>query len=198
MQSANIYGQLAGQQGALAGQESSINQNISNLLAQQGGQYGAMAGQLANIYGQQANQFQSLGQGIGQLAGQQFGIGQAMSSGLGQLGAQLGQQGIQQAALGQTAQAMNQGDISYLYNMGQAQQALNQQVLDANRASDLQRVYAPYQQLGFLSDVYRGTPSSQSATSIASQPQASPFQQVAGTAIAGLAAATGAKRAGIL
>jgi hypothetical protein len=198
MQSANIYGQLAGQQGALAGQESNINQNISNLLAQQGGQYGAMAGQLANIYGQQANQFQNLGQGIGQLAGQQFSIGQAMSSGLGQLGAQLGQQGIQQAALGQTAQAMNQGDISYLYNMGQAQQALNQQVLDAQRASDLQRVYAPYQQMGFAADIYRGTPSSQSATTIASQPQASPFQQVAGTAIGGLAAGTAAKKANLI
>lgn len=198
MQGANIYGQLAGQRGQLASQESAIGQNISNLLAQQAGQYGAMGGQLANIYGQQGAQYQNIGQGIGQLAGQQFNIGQSMSQGLGQLGAQLGQLGIQQAALGQTEQAMNQSDINLLYGLGQSQQALNQQVLDATRASELQKIYAPYQQLGFLSDIYRGTPSSQSAVTTAASPQASPFQQFAGTAVGGLAAFSGAKKAGLV
>jgi hypothetical protein len=117
--------------------------------------------------------------------------------GLGSLAAQLGQLGIQQGAMGQTAQAMGQSDINFLYNIGQAQQALNQQQLDAQRATETQRLYAPYQQAAFLSDIYRGAPSTQMATTAASQPSASPFQQAAGIGIGTLAAAAGAKRTGL-
>ena len=197
MQAAQQYGNLASQQGALAGQESAINQNIANLLTQQAGQYGQMGGQIANIYGQQGQQMQNLGQGIGQLAGQQFGIGQAQAQGIGQLAGQLGQLGVQQGALGQTAQALQQGDINFLYNVGQAQQALNQQKADAARANQLQKVYAPYQQAGFLSDIYKGAPSSQMSTQVASQPTASPFQQAVGVGLGALATAAGAKKVGI-
>jgi hypothetical protein len=197
MQAAQQYGNLASQQGALAGQESAINQNIANLLAQQAGQYGQMGGQVANIYGQQGQQFQGLGQGIGQLAGQQFGIGQAQAQGLGALAGQLGQLGVQQGALGQTAQALQQGDINFLYNVGQAQQAFNQQTIDAARANQLQKVYAPYQQAGFLSDIYKGAPSSQMSTQVASQPTASPFQQAVGVGLGALTTAAGAKKMGL-
>ncbi len=197
MQAAQQYGNLASQQGALAGQESAINQNIANLLAQQAGQYGQMGGQIANIYGQQGQQFQGLGQGIGQLAGQQFGIGQAQAQGLGALAGQLGQLGVQQGALGQTAQALQQGDINFLYNVGQAQQAFNQQTIDAARANQLQKVYAPYQQAGFLSDIYKGAPSSQMSTQVASQPTASPFQQAVGVGLGALTTAAGAKKMGL-
>ena len=69
--------------------------------------------------------------------------------------------------------------------------------LDATRATNLQNYYEPYQQLGFLSDIQRGAPSTQMITSQATSPQASPFQQFAGTAIGGLAAAGGAARAGL-
>jgi len=143
---------------------------------------------------------QGLGQsaaGIGSLAAQEFGQGAQMSSGLGQLGAQMGQLGIQQGALGQTAQAMRQGDINFLYNVGQSQQALNQQQLDAQRATELQKVYAPYQQAGFLSDIYKGAPSTQMSTAVASQPSASPFQQALGVGLGTLATAAGAKKAGL-
>jgi hypothetical protein len=197
LQAASQYGNLASQQGALAGQEAAINQNIANLLMQQGQQYGAMGGQIANIYGQQGQQFQGLGQGIGQLAGQQFGIGQQQAAGLGQMAGQLGQLGVQQGALGQTAQALQQGDINFLYNVGQAQQAFNQQGIDAQRASELQKVYAPYQQAGFLSDIYKGAPSSQMSTQVASQPSASPFQQAVGIGLGAISTAAGAKRAGL-
>ena len=189
---------MAGQQGALAGQEATIQQNIANLLAAQGAQRGQAAQTMANIYGQQAGAFQNLGQGIGALAGQQFGIGQNIAQGLGALGGQLGQLGVQQAALGQTAQALQQGDINFLYNVGQAQQAFNQQAIDAQRATQLQQVYAPYQQAGFLSDIYRGAPSTQMSTTAASQPSASPFQQAVGVGLGALGAVAGAKQVGLL
>jgi len=196
-QAAQGYGNLASQTGALAGQESNIQQNIANLLASQAGQRANVAQTAAGIYGQQAGTFQNIGQGIGSLAGQQFGIGQNIAQGLGALGGQLGQLGIQQGALGQTAQALNQGDVNFLYNVGQAQQAFNQQALDAQRATQLQQIYAPYQQVGFLSDVYRGAPSTQMSTQVSSQPSASPFQQAVGIGLGAVGTLAGAKRAGL-
>jgi hypothetical protein len=196
-QAAQQYGNLASQQGALAGQEAAINQNISNLMLQQAQARQQAAQGIAGIYGQQAGQFQNLGQGIGQLATQQFGIGQSTAQGLGQLAGQLGQLGVQQGALGQTAQALQQGDINFLYNVGQSEQALNQQLLDATRANTLQTVYAPYQQAAFLSDIYRGAPSTQMSTQAVSQPSASPFQQAVGIGLGALATAAGAKKANL-
>ena len=196
-QAAQNYGNLAAQTGALAGQEANIQQNISNLLASQAERRGNVARTAADIYGAQAGTFQNIGQGIGALAGQQFGIGQNIAQGLGALGGQLGQLGVQQAALGQTAQALQQGDVNFLYNVGQAQQALNQQVEDAKRATALQSIYAPYQQVGFLSDVYRGAPSTSMSTMVASQPTASPFQQAVGIGVGAVGTLAGAKKAGL-
>lgn len=167
----------------------SMQQNYAQALAaaQQQQQAGLAAyGQLANI-----------GQGIGNLAGQQFGIGQQMATGLGQFGAQLGNLGVQQAALGQSAQQMGQQDVNFLYNIGQQQQALTQQQLDAQRNTQLQQAYEPYQRLGFLSDIYKGAPSSQMATTAQTAPTPSALQQAAGLGIAGLSAAAGAKKAGL-
>jgi hypothetical protein len=170
---AGLYGQLSGQQAGLAGQQAGI------------------AGQQANILGQQSQLQQQLGQGIGNLAGQQFGIGSQMAQGLGSLGAQLGNMGVQQAALGQTAQQLGQGDVNFLYNLGSQEQRQNQAVADAQRASTLQKTMQPYQQMAFLSDIYKGAPSSQMAMTTQSQAAPSPFQQIAGlgTGIIGTAAA---------
>ena len=152
---------------------------------------------VTSIYGQQAQQLQGQAQGIGQLATQQYGIGQQQAQGLGALGGQLGQIGVQQGAIGQTAQALNQSDVNFLYNTGQAQQAFNQQALDAQRSNELQQVYAPYQQAGFLSDIYKGAPSTQMSTAVASQPSASPFQQTVGIGLGAIATAAGAKKANL-
>lgn len=197
-QAAGQYGQLAGQGAGIAAQEAGMQQNIAQLLAQQATARGNLAGQYGNIYAQQAGLMQNLGQGIGGLAGQQFGIGQQMSQGLGALGGQAGQQALQQAALGQTGQAMSQADINFLYNIGQAQQALNQQTLEAQRATSMQQLYAPYQQLGFLSDIYRGAPSTQMATTAASTPTPSPFQQLVGTGLGVAATASGLAKANLI
>jgi hypothetical protein len=56
----------------------------------------------------------------------------------------------------------------------------------------------PYQQLGFLSDIYKGAPTSQMGITSASTPTQSPFMQAAGLGIAGVSAAAAGARAGIL
>jgi hypothetical protein len=51
--------------------------------------------------------------------------------------------------------------------------------------------------LSFLSDIYKGAPSSQQSISAATAPTPSVFQQAAGLGISGLATAAGVKKAGL-
>ena len=136
-------------------------------------------------------------QQLGQLTGQ-------MGAGLGSLGAQTGQLGqtlgglgIQQAGLGEMGTNLNTQDISNLMTTGANERGIQQAGLDALRLSNLQRYTQPYQQYGFLSDVYSGTPTGSSTLTAASAPQVSPFQTAIGLGISGLSAAAGAQRAGI-
>lgn len=114
-----------------------------------------------------------------------------------QLGEGIGQLALRQAALGETAQGLGQRDVEAAYRIGQLGQAQDQAVLDAKRQSDLAQLYEPYQRLGFLSDIYSKTPTSQQTLTQASSPNVSPFQQYLGLGIAGLSAAAGANKAGL-
>jgi len=81
-----------------------------------------------------------------------------------------------------------QGDTSFLYNIGNQQQAYQQKVLDAARQTSIQQQYEPYQRISFLSDIYKGAPSSQQTISQTSAPSPSLVSQVGGLGIAGLSA----------
>lgn len=151
----------------------------AGLMGQLAGQQGQMALLPAQIAAQQANI---------------YGSGAQM---LGNLGQTMGQMGVQQAALGEAAQRMGQADVNLLYNLGEQQRQLSQQGLEAARATQLQKTMAPYQQLGFLSDIYKGAPSTSMAITGQSAPTTSPLLQAAGLGISGLAAATGAQKAGL-
>jgi hypothetical protein len=187
LQQAQLGQAAAGLQGSLSGQ-----------LAGLSGMYGNIAGQQANIYGQQSQLGQSMAQGIGNLASQQFGIGQNIAQGLGSLGTQQANVGMQAAALGQNAQAMGQQDTNFLFNLGSAQQRQAQSELDAERQNVQQQNMQPYQQAAFLSDIYRGAPSSQMSSMQQTQAAPSPFQQFTGLAVAGTAAAAAGQKAGVI
>ena len=135
----------------------------------------------------------ALGQASGQF-GQQFGqlAGQGAS-----MGSQLAGLGMQQAQLGQLGQQLRGTDIQRLTALGGQEQALQQAILDAQRQSNLQQQQFPYQQYAFLSDIYRGTPSSQSVTTMSQTPDPSVAQQIAGLGIAGLSAAKGGQAMGL-
>jgi len=191
-------GQQQLQQAQLGQGAAGLQGNLSGQLAGLAGMYGNIAGQQANIYGQQSQLGQSMAQGIGNLAAQQFGIGRDIAQGLGQLGAQQGNLATQGAALGQAAQGMGQQDTNFLYNLGSSQQKQLQSELDASRQNELTKNMQPYQQMGFVSDIYRGAPTSSMSIMQQSQATPSPFQQVAGLGIAGLSASAAGFRAGIL
>jgi len=132
--------------------------------------------------------------GLGQQAGQ-LGLGAAEQR-LRQAQA-LGQLGVTQIGAGEAAQALAGRDIQSLATIGAMGQQQAQNVLEAQRASQMQQLYEPYQRLGFVSDIYRGAPTSQQMIQTSTTPSASPFQQVAGLGIAALGAAGAAKQLGL-
>jgi hypothetical protein len=194
----STLGQQALQQAQLGQGAAGLQGSLSNQLAGLSGMYGNIASQQANIYNQQAAANMNMAQGIGSLAQQQFGIGQGMAQGLGSLGAQQGNLATQGAALGQAAQGMGQQDTNFLYNLGTTQQRQLQSELDATRQNELTKNMQPYQQMAFVSDIYRGAPSSQMGVTTQSQATPSPFTQAAGLGIGAVSAAAAAGRSGII
>lgn len=120
-----------------------------------------------------------------------------LGQGIGGLGAQLGQLGIQQAGLGEMRTALGTQDLQNLLTTGATERGIAQAGLDAQRLSNLQAYSQPFQQYGFLSDIYSGIPTGSSTITASSAPQVSPFQSALGLGIAGLSAAGGASRAGL-
>jgi hypothetical protein len=90
-------------------------------------------------------------------------------------------QGI--ANLGGQMQALQQGDISQLYNLGAQRQGLTQAQLDAERSLALQKQYEPFQRIQFASDIYRGAPSGQTTVGQTYGQQPSLASQFTGNAL---------------
>jgi len=155
---------------------SEIDRNRAAALAQAQAQNFMQAQQAAE---RELGRQTQLGQGIAALAGQE------------------GQLGLRQAALGETVQGLGQRDVEGAFRIGQLLQAQDQARLDAQRQSDLAQMYEPYQRLGFLSDIYSKTPTTQQTITQSTSPNVSPFQQYLGLGIAGLSAAAGAQKAGL-
>mgnify|MGYP003650069384 CR=1 FL=1 len=114
-----------------------------------------------------------------QLAQSLLGIGSLT----GQIGAQQAGIGGQQIGAGQAAQQAGLRDIAALQQLGGQQQQQQQSILEAQRANIQKQLYEPYSRVSWLSDLYKGAPSTQ--TSLGSltaptPPPASAFQQIAG------------------
>jgi hypothetical protein len=131
-------------------------------LGQLGTSFGALGLQGAGQLGSLGAQYGSLGQGLGQLAG-----------GLGRLG-------LSQAALGETLQGAQQRDINALMGLGGLEQQYNQRLRDAQRRTLVEREAAPYQSLGFMSDIFRGVPTTTSSLTASTAPSPSMISQIGG------------------
>jgi len=102
-----------------------------------------------------------------QLAGQRS----ALFSGLGQLGQQLGTQ-----------------DINTLLGLGGMTQQQSQAELDVQRRNLLAQQALPFQQVGFMSDIFRGVPALQSTYQTSTTPPPSTTSQLLGLGTAGIGA----------
>ena len=204
---AGQYGQQAGQAGALGLQGAGQRGQLAGQFGQQAGQMGALGLQgaqqglaRAGQMGQLASQAGSLGfqgaQGYGQAAAGLGNLAQ-LTGQLGQttgaLGQTVGQLGTATAGLGQLGQQMGVQDVNTLLGIGGLQQGQAQKTLDIARANDLARQALPYQQVGFMSDIFRGVPALQQTYSTTTSPGTSTSSQLLGLGIAGLGAAGRAK-----
>lgn len=197
-------GQLAGQQAGIVGQEAGLRSQIGQALGgigqaqtQQGLAGAQLAGQQASAMGNVAQLQSQIGQGIAGLGSQQAQTELARIQGMGQVAQGLGSLSQQQAGMGAQAQALAQGDINTYLALGGLQSQAAQQEIDANRATQLQQTMMPYQQLGFLSDIYKGAPSTSSTLTGMSAPGTSPLAQAIGMGTSIIGAFGAANKAGI-
>ncbi len=109
----------------------------------------------------------------------------------------LGTLGLRQASLGELTQQAGQREQGFMFDLGQKQQGQQQAEIEAERQNQLSQLYEPYQRYSFLSDIYKGAPSSQQTIASSTAPNVSPAQQYLGLGIAGLSAAGGAAKAGL-
>ena len=79
-------------------------------------------------------------------------------------------------------------DINTLLGIGGLQQQQEQKQFDVDRANELAEQALPYQQVGFMSDIFRGVPALQSTYSTTSYPGPTTGSQMLGLGIAGLGA----------
>ena len=182
------------------------------------GQFNAQQG--ANLQAQQANQQAGLtagGQNLAAMLGvQQLGSGQSMQAQLanqqaqqsaanlnaqqGQYGAGLGLQGLQTAitganalgTLGQTQYGQNMGINQMQNQLGAQQQQSEQQKLTNQYGDFLNYQNQPYKNMGFMSDILRGLPLTQQASTMYQAPPS-----VSSQLIGGGTALLGASKAGL-
>ena len=164
----DIQAQLANQQAKLQAQQ----------LAEQSKQFG---------YGQQL-QAAGLGAQYGQAAQQLNEQSAQFGAGLGLQGLQTAMQGAQQLGnLGQTQFGQNLAINQLQAQYGQQQQQQMQNILGAQYQDFLNYQNYPYKQLGFMSDILRGAPLTQTGAAVYQQPP-SAVSQIAGLGTAALGA----------
>jgi hypothetical protein len=117
---------------------------------------------------------------------------------MGQLRGILGQAqagiGGQQIGAGEASQRLGLQQLQAQTTLGRMQQAQEQAELDADRQNRMGELYEPYRRVSFLSDIYKGAPSSTQSTSniISPSPPAPSFLQTATGIGTGLLGATAA------
>ena len=127
------------------------------------------------------------------LAGQELGLRglSGIGSFYGQTGGQLGDLGISQARIGEAYPALRGEETRMLSALGLQGQQTEQAKLEAARSSAMQEAYEPFQRIGFLSDIYKGAPTTQSSLTRTTAPGASMLNQITSAGLGALGAAKG-------
>ena len=186
-QAGQLFGQLGtsfgqlGQQGAQAAGQmglAGLGQGIKGAqLGLQGSQLGAQTAGQGGKLGLQGQQLASgAAGGLGSLGGQYTALGGQM----GNLSQGLTNAGRFQGQMGQDLQAAQGQDINTLMGLGGFEQRYNQAGLDAQRQTTMDRQMQPYQQMAFLSDIFRGVPSTASTYGSRYTPPPSFLSQLGG------------------
>ena len=166
----------------------------------------ALARQKGDIYAQgQQQAFQNAQQQFNQSQAQNLGAAQ-LNAQQGQFGAGLGLQGLQTALtsantlgnLGNTQYQQNMGVNALQNQYGLQQQAQMQKDIDTKYGDFLNYQNYPYKQLGFMSDIVRGAPLTQTGSAVYQAPP-SAVQNIAslGLGAAGISKLWGGANGGV-
>jgi len=159
-----------------------------NQLSAQAAGAGAFGGSRQGIAQQELNRnlLDQQARTAAQLRATGFGQAQQAAQQASQLA---GQQAAQFSALGGQMQQQAGQDINTLLGLGSLQQQSAQAALDVARQNALGQQALPFQQIGFMSDIFRGVPSLQQTSTATTTPPPSTTSQLLGLGIAGLGAA---------
>jgi hypothetical protein len=136
------------------------------------------------------------------LGGKALGIGQSLSQGFGtSMGLargdfenQMQRYGTAAGMMGQMGaqtQQMGQADVASLMGAGSVQQQNLQQQLDAKYKAGLANRYDEQNRFSWMSDIFRGVPSGQMASTYGTSPMTNPLSQALGAGIFGAGVASG-------
>ena len=192
----NRIGAEAVSQGAFGGSrqavaEQELQRNVMDQMARTG------SGLRSAAYDTAQNQAQSVFQNEmarNQTAAQIFG---QLGQGLGSLGGSQIAGGVNIAGLGEATQGALGRDVDRLFNLGSAEQAQRQSEYDVQRQGAIEEAYEPFQRFSYMSDIFRGVPSTQGTLTAQSAPAPNPVTQFLGNAM-GVSSYYGGGGSGIL
>lgn len=198
----NQLGARAAQTGAFGSRygiaQTELGRNLQDAraraLAQLNAQnYQQALGTAQTAFENQQRRQQQQAQLLGQMGQIRAGLGQT-TAGIGQAQAGIGGQQLGAAEL---SSKLGLQDLSTQARFGTLQQQQAQAELEADRQSRLAELYEPYRRVGFLSDIYKGAPTSSMATTtqVGSPPPTPSFLQQAAGIGTGLMGATAAGKA---
>ena len=161
-------------------------QQMQNQLAGQAVQSGAFGGGREGV--QQAELQSRTLENIGRARQQGFGTALQAAQNQQRTQAAVGQQLL---GAGQLQQQMGQQDINQLMAAGGVQRQLAQAALDAQRRTQLQQSFEPFQRIEFLSNVYAQGPKTTSQLGMATAPTTNPLAQSVGAGLGAFQAFSG-------
>ena len=85
--------------------------------------------------------------------------------------------------MGEAVQGAEQRDVNSLFNIGALEQGQQQSEYDVQRAGQIEEMYEPFQRASYMSDIFRGVPSTSSSLTTSSAPAPSPVSQMLGNSM---------------
>lgn len=182
-------GAFGGSRQAVAEQEN--QRNVMDQMARTGSQLRSQAYDSAMQQSQQVFQNEmARNQSAGQIFGQ-------LGQGLGSLGGSMISGSTNVAGLGEASQGALGRDVDRLFNLGSAEQTQRQSEYDVQRQGRIEEAYEPFQRFSYMSDIFRGVPSTQGTLTAQSAPAPNPVTQFLGNAM-GVSSYYGGGGTGIL
>ena len=187
-------GAYGGSRAAVTEQEALRNLNQEELRAlaeMRGAGYTQALDASQNAFQQQQQRAQTAATGIGNLGNTYGQLAQRDAELMGNIGSGIATLGQNEANLGSDMYGMMGKDVAALSGFGAQNQMLQQQILDAQRNTNVERQNFGMGQYGGLSDMLNRVPTNSSTMRTTSSPQQSGMAQAISYGIAGLAGLAG-------